>query len=531
MNNFPTNWKFFGVDIEDVSWDFLADGGMHSVFSTASKRRLNLTRFPGVDQNLTEGRRNAILTVTEELEDKRFSIQKVSINRYILKIEKKDAKRFQDLTHKIHFEFSLKNTKLFKYANSPRTPLIFIQNSSFRLGWLEPNTSFIEVPTHSINACISHDDFSRQMKILEFKPKCPLPFLVDDFTLYGVLHKLVRDNSWLVLGLGGSLEEMEMEFGLILRYCKAKGHTKIQVPSQISIQNMSRNMDLESSYSPGDLFFSESKNKVFLEFLKVINISGKLIQANSVLALSNLDKSESSFKAIETMIPLFFESLSNFSQAFNTILFYQTFSSGQQLLAFYIFSALSFIIPQREIQNLMDASLSKGSSVTFQESSEHRFYSLEFYKRKALENFQIGLIFLTELIFQIDRNKIHKEDSNFRFLTSLDPELKSIIQESTNWLSNFFFGRSISDYSLIISLIITNKECKCPESCGFKLIRTPFSLPNINTKLLNNFQNNYHAWTRVKIIDLSSKPLEKIYFWKTQFIFLMKKLLIYEENK
>ncbi|OII75518.1 uncharacterized protein cubi_02039 [Cryptosporidium ubiquitum] len=534
METFPKNWKFFKVNFYETKWDFLIDGGMQSVFSTFSNIKLNFIKCFQNDQfDFSRIKGPTIVSIFEKKEGQIIDDFEVTMNYFILKIERKSTTMINDIINKILFEFGLNKTQLYSHIISPRIPLIFIQETLFRLGWFEPNLSMINIPFFPLNACTFHTIFARQIFNLEFKPKCILPLLTRDFTLYRILQKLIQDNSWIADSSGTTLDEIDREFELLFRYKRLCGVKNI--PCQVSIQKLSKDDNFENSYSPIHLFFSKSKDQVSREFLKALKISGKVVQNSSITSVNHLMKNDEFTEIIQNEIPIFFESLSHFSQIFHKLILCQTFCAGQQLLAYYLYIVLKFIIPINDIRNLINnQTMNISTKIEETLSSNSNLMNIEFYNTKVIENFQFGLLYLTKLVFHINKNFSDKNQCNGNIgeVLNNDPEFSCAVQDVTLWLSKFFLGRSVCDCSLIITSLYTNKHCLCPNYSDFMPIKSIYLnrklIPNSYTELYN--EENFNAWARIKIIDISNKPLEKMVYWKSQFLNLVKKLIIHYKN-
>lgn len=527
MEAFPNNWKFFKVNFDKTKWDFLVDGGMHSVFLTTSNIKLSFNNCLRYNQfYFSEKNNSAIISIFNDQENQVFDNFEVVMSYFVLKVEKKPTNVIEDIINKILFEFGLNKTQLSRCIISPRVPLLFIQKNLFRLGWFEPNLSLINIPFFPLSACNIHTKCAPHFFNLEFKPKCVLPLLIGDFTLYRVLQKLILDNSWIICSSGLSQKKIDQEFGLLLRFKRLCGVKNI--PCQISIQKLSKDDNFENIYSPIHLFFSKSKDQIFSEFLKALKISGKVIQNNSIINFNHLLKNSNFTEIIQNEIPIFSDSLSHFSQIFHKLILCQTFCAGQQILAYYLFIVLKFIIPINEIKKLINNQTVNISTVMEELSSiSSSLMNIEFYHDKAVENFQFGLLYLTKLIFHIKKNSLYKNqfNKNIKEVIDNDVEFSYAIKNTTLWLSKYFFGRSVCDCSLIIVVLYTNQNSLTPNYSDFKLIKT-FSTDH---KLNLNYSK---VWAQIKIIDISNKPLEKIDFWKSQFLYLVKKLLInYKKTK
>ncbi|KAH8582883.1 uncharacterized protein ELE39_002228 [Cryptosporidium sp. chipmunk genotype I] len=531
MEAFPKNWKLFEVNFDGTKWDFLVDGGMHSVFSTSSNIKLNFGKCLQNNQfSFSEMSNPTVISIFNEKENQIFDDFEIIMSYFILKIEKKSTTVIEDVINKILFEFGLNKTQLSKYIISPRVPLIFIQKNLFRLGWFEPNSSIINIPILPLNACGLHTKSARHFFNLEFKPKCVLPLLIGDFTLYRVLQKLIKDNSWIICTSGVTQEKIDQEFELLLRFKRSCGIKDI--PCQISIQKLPKDEDFENVYSPTNLFFSNSKDQVFSEFLKALKISGKVIQNNSITHFNHLLKNCRFTELIQNEIPIFSEALSHFSQVFHNLIFCQTFCAGQQILAYYLYNVLKFIIPINDIKKLINTQTMHISTKIeeLSSSSSSSLMNIEFYHDKAIENFQFGLLYLTKLVFHVKRNSLNKKkfNKNTKEVVNVDREFSYAVQNSTLWLSKYFFGRSVCDCSLIIAILYTNQNSLPLNYSDFKLIKT------INSDYKSTFNSNQESynmehskvWARIKVIDISNKPLEKIDCWKSQFLNLVEKLLL-----
>ncbi|KAJ1613693.1 hypothetical protein OJ252_884 [Cryptosporidium canis] len=527
MQVFPKNWKFFEVNFNEAKWDFLVDGGMHSVFSTHSNIKLSFNKcLQSCQLDTSRVFNSSVISVFRGQHNRNVAEFEITMSFFILKIEKKSTSQIGHLIDKIIFESGLNRTKLSEHTVSPRVPLIFIHNGQFRLGWFEPNSSITNIPVSPLNTCSCHTQTARQSFNLEFKPKCALPLLTEDFALYRVLQKLVRGSSWLLRCSGIALDTFDEEFELLLRYrrlCGAK-----DIPCQITVQKLSANGSFEDFYSPANLFFSRSRGQLFSEFLKALNVSGKIIQNNSIINVKNLTKDDQITETLQNEIPIFSDSLSYFPHIFHKLILCQTFCSGQQILAYYIYIVLESIMPSCNIQRLINAhTMDISTKMDEMDVSDYTPISLEFYNNRVIENFQFGLFYLTKLMFYI--NKRYEDKDNLRKYTDeifeRDSSFRKAIQDATKWLSNFLFGRSVCDCSLIISIMYTSKDCVCYDHSDFKLIKT------FNHHKRSHNDESTNVLARVKIIDISKKPLEKISYWKNQFIDLIKKLLVHYKSK
>ncbi|KAL7068438.1 hypothetical protein ACR3K2_10470 [Cryptosporidium serpentis] len=478
---------------------------MHSVFYTNSNLKVNL-KYKKINcfRQFKEHSIIPFSIITPQTSD--LNLQSLEIRYYVLKVEKQLYNKISDIISKIVFHINCQyNSRLSNYCNKPIIPIILVKKTGFYFSWLEINLLKVYMGSEQIfrkldkgMIYINYMHFKGVTRIIpalhvnqfmyehfciEFKPKCALPLVCPDINLYIDLYNIVLTNID-VFGSHLDICNIKNELLLIIKFFEKISDNLFL--SQTTLQKVIKNkkLSLSNIYNPQKIYFSNNLDIINNELRKAIEISG------NIFSNTRTENYDSYIKIISDVI------LNN-RELTNNLLYYQVYCAGQQPLAYYIYI---YLLENKILNNtFMNIIRTEKSDITTLKNiliaDPHLSYDRCLVKMQS--NFQNGLNILSNLI-------IHRK--------------RDYIFEANKWLSNFFFGRSICDCSIIVSLYYSYQYNLYLQFSNFKL----WKIINISRK--KNTEDKIYIWNRIVIIDISPKPENKIFYWKKQFINIIRKL-------